>query len=380
MIHSTFIGLAAALVFIDGMCGTACYAQQLADSTQSPVKPVRGVWVANVGTPTLTSVKGIHDFVDLAARCGINTLYVVVWNRGMTTYPSDIMLRESGQACDPRYQDFDMLREIVEAAHAKNIRVIAWFEFGFSCSYHEPEGGWLVRKHPDWAALDLEGKLVSKDGFQWLNGFRPEVQDFVLALLKEILTEYDVDGVQGDDRLPACPSTGGYDPWTVALYQEQHAGREPPADHLDADWIDWRANILNQFMGRMYREMKATRRDAVVSAAPSIYPWCKQQYLQDWPMWIENGWVDEVCPQIYRTDVAVYEAELKKIVDQFVAPENHHLLSPGILVLTADGDYNNTDRIQGMVNANRAAGLKGEVFFYDAALNEHRTFFESLYK
>ncbi|TWU23665.1 glycoside hydrolase family 10 protein [Bythopirellula polymerisocia] len=380
MKRTMYHGWLIALLFSAGLFEADCYSQSSTDSAVRIVRPVRGVWVANVGTPTLTSIKGIHEFVDLADRCGINTLYVVVWNRGMTTYPSEIMLRESGQAVDPRYQEFDMLKEIVDAAHAKKIRVIAWFEFGFSCSYEEPDGGWLIRKHPDWAALDVDGKLVSKDGFQWMNGSRPEVQDFVLSLLKEILTNYDVDGVQGDDRLPGCPSTGGYDPWTVKLYKEQHAGREPPADHLDPDWIEWRANLLNEFMGRMYREMKATRPDAVVSAAPSIYPWCKQQYLQDWPIWIENGWVDEICPQIYRSEVAVYEAELKKIVDQFVAPENYHLLSPGILVLTADGDYNDTERVQGMVEANRAVGIEGEVFFYDAALNENREFFESLYK
>ncbi|QEG32910.1 glycoside hydrolase family 10 protein [Bythopirellula goksoeyrii] len=372
--HLIVLGLLSVLLIQNG------YSQQSSNEPSRTIYPVRGVWVANVGTPTLTTVEGIQEFVDLAAKCGINTIYVVTWNRGMTTYPSEIMLKESGIVVDPRYKDFDMLKEIIDAAHTKNIRVIGWFEFGFSCSYQQPDGGWLIRKHPEWAALDVKGNLVSKNGFQWMNGMRPEVQDFVLSLLKEILTKYDIDGVQGDDRLPACPSIGGYDPWTVALYKEQHEGREPPKNHLDPDWIDWRADLLNDFMGRMYHELKAIRPEAVVSAAPSIYPWCKQQYLQDWPMWIENGWVDEISPQIYRTEVAVYEAELKKIVDQFVAPENHHLLSPGILVLTADSDFNDAERVQGMVDANRAAGIDGEVFFYDAALIEHRTFFESLYK
>ena len=213
-----------------------------------------------------------------------------------------------------------------------------------------------------------------------MNGFRPEVQDFVLSLLKEILTNYDVDGIQGDDRLPACPSTGGYDPWTVALYKEQHAGREPPADHLDADWIDWRADLLNQFMARMYRDLKTVRPDAVISVAPSIFPWSKQQYLQDWPTWVANGWVDEVCPQIYREEVTSYDAELKKIVNKQVSAENLDIVWPGILVQTADRVFNDAKNLRAMVNANRAVGIEGEVFFYDAALNENREFFESLYK
>ena len=189
-----------------------------------------------------------------------------------------------------------------------------------------------------------------------------------------------MDGIQGDDRLPACPSTGGYDLWTVELYKKQHEGREPPADHLDEAWIDWRAGLLNQFMKRMYQELKQVRPEAVISMAPSVFPWSKQQYLQDWPTWVASGWVDEVCPQIYRQGVTPYEAELNKIVNQQVSAANLHLVWPGILVQTADQVFNDADDIRAMVDVNRKAGLRGEVYFYDAALRKHRELFESLYE
>ena len=195
------------------------------------VPPVRGVWVANVGSTALGSPEQIRDFVELAHACKLNTLYVVVWNRGMTTYPSRIMQERFGIACDPRYSEFDALQEVIQAAHQRGMRVVAWFEFGFSCSYQQPSGGRIIKKYPHWAAQDRAGNLATKNGFQWMNAFHPEVQDFVLALLKEILQEYDVDGVQGDDRLPACPSTAGYDAWTTQLYQDQHDGQLPPHDH-----------------------------------------------------------------------------------------------------------------------------------------------------
>ncbi|MDZ4656106.1 MAG: family 10 glycosylhydrolase [Bythopirellula sp.] len=333
--------------------------------------PVRGVWVANVATTTLNSPQDIHEFVASAEQIGVNTLYVVVWNRGMTTYPSEIMQREFGLRCDPRYAKFDVLQEFVTAAHAKNIRVIAWFEFGFASSYQQADGGHILRKHPEWSARDVDGKVASKNGFQWMNAFRPEVQDFVLSLLKEILQNYEVDGVQGDDRLPACPSLAGYDPWTVKLYQDQHDGNSPPENHFDAEWVDWRAGLLNQFMQRMYHELKSVKPDAVISSAPSIYPWSKQQYLQDWPTWLKNGWVDEVCPQIYREDLGSYRAELKKIVNEQVAAADLSLVFPGILVQTASGLHNDQANLLEMVRANRTAGVHGEVIFYDRTLREH---------
>jgi hypothetical protein len=36
----------------------------------------------------------------------------------------------------------------------------------------------------------------------------------VLALLEEVALKDDVDGIQGDDRLPTCPSSSGDDPAT----------------------------------------------------------------------------------------------------------------------------------------------------------------------
>ncbi|RQH24258.1 hypothetical protein D5R40_29875 [Okeania hirsuta] len=46
---------------------------------------------------------------------------------------------------------------------------------------------------------------------------RSEVQKFVLALLKEVVVKYEVDGIQGDDRLPALPSMAGYEAYTSVI-------------------------------------------------------------------------------------------------------------------------------------------------------------------
>lgn len=347
---------------------------------ETEFRPVRGVWVANVGSPTLTSPEAIRNFVALAHECGINTLYVVVWNRGLTTYPSQIMKQRFGTERDMRYQDFDVLKETTQAAHERGISVIAWFEFGFSSSYQEPDGGHILRKYPHWAAREATGAIASKNGFQWMNSFHPEVQDFVLSLLKEIIRNYDVDGVQGDDRLPACPSIAGYDDWTRKLYQQQHEDKLPPPDHMSPAWIEWRVQLLNSFMRRMSIELKQMDKDIVVSIAPSVFPWSREHYLQDWPTWVNQGWVDEVCPQVYRESVASYASEMNKIMSQQVVDEHRSKVFPGILVQTADEVFNNGANLRAMVDINRDLGVEGEVFFYDAAVLKNSNFFRQLYK
>lgn len=343
-------------------------------------EPIRGVWVANIGEGPLSSTRHSREFVDLCHECGINTLCVVVWNRGVTVYPSAVMQREFGTPCDTRYRGRDALRDIIDAAHEKSIRVWAWFEFGFSCSYEEPDGGPIIRRKPHWAALDCDGELVTKNGFQWMNAFHPEVQDFMLALIKEVVEQYDVDGIQGDDRLPANPSAAGYDQCTAALYAREHDGRRPPQDPMDAQWTDWRTHQLNKFAERMHHEVKAIRPKLVVATAPSIFPWSRAEYLQDWPTWVENGWVDVVSPQVYRDTIEAYRGELEKIVKKQVAPEHLHRVFPGVLVQTADGYRTTGKMIERTIEENRRVGLDGEIVFYDAALKPHQDVFKRLYQ
>lgn len=345
---------------------------------QPEKKPVRGVWLTNVVSDAMDSKGQIEKAVALIDHYGFNTIYVVTWNRGFTQYPSEVMEQFFGYRIDPQYEGRDPLQEVIDAASPRGIKVVAWFEFGFSCSYQEPDGGHILQKYPEMAAIDTAGRIVEKNGFQWMNGFDPKVQELVLSLLMEVTRNYEIAGIQGDDRLPAMPSSAGYDTLTILKYQADHNGQEPPKDLFDTDWIAWRVDILNQFMKTIHDELKQIRPDLLISVAPSIYPWSKKEYLQDWPTWVEEGWVDEVCPQIYRYDLEKYQLELDKIMNHQVAKTNHVKVVPGILLRV--GDYYASDTfLSEMIKANRSYGIEGEVFFYFEGIKKRPDFFEELY-
>ena len=100
-----------------------------------------------------------------------------------------------------------------------------------------------------------------KNGFQWMNAFNPQVQEFISSLIKEVAINYNVDGIQGDDRLPAVPLESGYDLYTTNLYKSEHDGALPPQDYKDSTWINWRADLLTDYLGRLYREIKIIKPD-----------------------------------------------------------------------------------------------------------------------
>jgi uncharacterized lipoprotein YddW (UPF0748 family) len=344
----------------------------------SEVEAIRGVWLTNVDSEVLNSRENIDAAVDRCARIGINTIFVVTWNKTMTTYPSAVVKAVTGVEIDTLFIGRDPLKELIESAHRKGIKVIAWFEFGFSASFKQ-NGGILLRLKPDWAAKNVEGKLVTKNGFEWMNGFHPEVQDFMMAMIMEVVRNYDVDGIQGDDRLPAMPSESGYDAYTVGRYRAEHHGKNPPKKHKDPAWVQWRADILNRYMERIYTTVKAVKPEITIAMAPSVYPWSKEEYLQDWPTWMKNGWVDQVIPQIYRYKMDQYIQTLDEILASQIEKDKKAKFYPGLL-LKVGNYYPSQQMLDAMITENRKRGVNGEVFFFYEGLKKYPEYFNTVYK
>lgn len=339
---------------------------------------VRGVWLTNVDSEVLNSKENIVDAVKMLDELGFNTIFVVTWNKAMTSYPSRIMKKFTGVEIDTLFNGRDPLKELIEEAHKKNIKVIAWFEFGFSSSY-QLNGGPILEKKPEWAAKDVNGNLVTKNGFEWMNGFNPDVQNFMLSLIMEVVRNYNVDGIQGDDRLPAMPSEAGYDEYTVNLYKSEHDGNDPPSYHKDYDWIKWRSSLLTDFMGRIYDSVKTFNKNIIVSMAPSIYPWSEEEYLQDWPTWMQKGYVDLVCPQVYRYNIKDYSSALELIVEDQINKDNLKKFYPGVLLKVGDY-YPDETFLRQMIDLNRKNGIEGEVFFFYEGIKKYPDFFKEIYK
>ena len=371
MMQTLFNPMKSKLIFLAILLFTqiSCYSQ---------AEAVRGVWLTNVDSDVLTSKEKIVHAVKFLDEIGFNTIFVVVWNKGMTQYKSKIMKEFTGLELDTLLKDFDPLPVLIEEAHKRNMKVIAWFEFGFSSSYKQ-NGGKILELKPHWKAIDVNGNLVSKNGFEWMNGFHPEVQDFIISLIKEVITNYKVDGIQGDDRLPAMPVESGYDDYTVNLYRSEHNGKNPPEDFKDSGWITWRAGKLNQFMKRIYKEVKSVNPNLIVSMAPNIYPWSKEEYLQDWPEWLKTKNADLICPQLYRYNIKDYEKLLVDIVENQIDKEDLKKFYPGIL-LKVGSYYASPELIKNKIKLNRRYGINGEVFFFYEGLKKYPDLFKELYK
>ena len=335
--------------------------------------PVRGTWVTNVGSDALTSKQKVKETVLRCKQFGLNTIYVVTWNNGMTMYPSGVAEKYIGIKQDPVYKGFDPIKEIIAEGHKAGLKVIGWFEFGFSYAYDDTTGIWL-KKYPHWAGRDAAGNLLKKNKFYWWNSLHPEVQSFMNELVLDFVKNYKADGIQGDDRLPAMPAEGGYDDYTKTVYAKEHNGLQPPVNSKESAWVQWRAGKLNEYGKGLYAAIKKQNPRCIVSWAPSIYPWSKEQYLQDWPAWMAGGYADELLPQVYRYDIVAYEKTLKELADQLTSTQKQKVF-PGILTSLADGFLVKQDMLEQMIALNRKYGFGGESTFYYEGMKKLNPFY-----
>ena len=67
----------------------------------------------------------------------------MVWNKGLTQYPSDVLNKYIGIKQEQIFSHFDPLEFLIEVAHRQGIKVHAWFEFGFSFAYNDPKSPWI---------------------------------------------------------------------------------------------------------------------------------------------------------------------------------------------------------------------------------------------
>lgn len=396
------------------------------ESVSPPARELRGVWLTNIDSQVLFSQAALAAAVDRLAELNFNTLYPTVWNWGYTLYPSPTAERELGDSqhlygelstptLENTQAERDMLQEAIDLGHGKGMAVIPWFEFGFMA----PANYSLYQRHPDWftqvrvdppaveipkpaapiqpltrpetaepnqvkareknrvdnwrggpkqnlavssdPGIWLEGDVLPR---RWMNPFHPQVQKFMLELIDELVSNYEIDGFQFDDHL-GLPVEFGYDPYTINLYRADHNGQEPPANPQNEEWMAWRANKISDFLAEVHKLVKDRRPQAVVSISPNPYPFAYVNYLQDWPTWVSRGIVDELVIQIYRSDQNRFIWEMNKPYAQ--AARRKIPVGVGILSGLRAAPVG-IDLITGQIAAVRDRDYAGMSFFFYESL------------
>jgi uncharacterized lipoprotein YddW (UPF0748 family) len=328
---------------------------------QLPRQDIRGVWMTTNDFNTLKDRSKVQDAVSQLRRMNFNTIYPVVWNSGYVMYPSAVAQRAGIQPFVLRGSDkHDILADLVAQAHSQNLLVIPWFEFGFMT----PATSELALNHPNWLTQQRDGSQTSESTageVAWLNPFRPEVQQFITNLVTEIVTQYDVDGIQFDDHM-SLPREFGYDKYTISLYTRETKNK-PPGNPQEPAWMKWRTDKITTFMVKLNQAVKARKPNAIFSISPNYYDFAYKFHLQDWVTWIDLNIVDELIVQVYRPDLPSFVANISRPEIQ----QAQQVIPTGIGIMA--GLRNSPipiEQIKYQVQATQQRGLGVTFFYYES--------------
>ncbi len=233
----------------------------------------------------------MQSMLDNCGSMGINTVFLQVRPCCDSFYKSDIfpwsyyLTGEQGKAVS-----YDPLAVTLELAHERKIAVHAWlnpFRISFSDDISK-----LAKSHPalEWIK-NKTSDVVFVNGGIYFSPASLAAQKLVLDGVREIMKNYDVDGIHIDDYF--YPST---EKKVDEVYYKEYTDG---GGNLSLK--DWRLSMISAFVAQMYTVVKSENSDCVFSVSPAgnIKNNYEEQYA-DVKLWCsQRGYADWIIPQIY---------------------------------------------------------------------------------
>ncbi|MCH8966770.1 MAG: family 10 glycosylhydrolase [Planctomycetes bacterium] len=290
---------------------------------QQPGKPlprradtIRAIWV------TRWDYKTPGDIAAVMANCasaGFNTILFQVRGDGTAMYRSK--LEPWSQELGGRDPGFDPLAVACREAHARGLALHAWVNVipGWRGKKPPTNPKQLYHAHANWFWRDAAGRRQPLGWYNSLNPCYPEVRRYLVAVMREIVGGYPVDGLHMDyirfpnewnksyasgARVPDYPR----DARTLAMFRSA-TGSTPHGN--PRAWNDWRTHQVTQLVRdirSMVRRVKPrVKLSAAVGASPAR---AKRAHFQDTRRWIAEHLLDAVFPMNYDKNMAGFEKNL----------------------------------------------------------------------
>lgn len=280
-------------------------------------REVRSVWMATVWaldwpsstSSTTTQKNEMVKYLDVLQKNNFNAVYFQVRTMSDAFYKSSYE-PWSSYLTGTRGKDpgWDPLAFVVEECHKRGMECHAWvnpYRFSTGSNWSTAQDQALKSAGMLLAYTKSDGKTTTI-----LNPGLESVRKRIVDVCKEIISNYDVDGLVFDDYfypegIPVTSSAGDYDLW-------QKSG-------ASMTFGDWRRNNVNQMVADVYKMVQqqkpyvrfgispagAACTSAAVAAkhgidrCPVASDWQYDGIFSDPVAWLEAGTIDYISPQLY---------------------------------------------------------------------------------
>jgi uncharacterized lipoprotein YddW (UPF0748 family) len=208
----------------------------------------------------------------------------------------------------------DFLKIYLDEAHKRGLQIHCWVQTFYwevdTKDYPQFPKTTLFDNHPDWKLLLGNGKTTesAEKAHIFANPAIPEVRTLLANYVKELVTNYPVDGINLDYiRYPSGPPDSGYDPYTLKIFSQKY--HYSPVDlKVDAkneqwkQWSDFRAAQVLKTVELLRKAVKSSHPQVVFSAA--IFPGTIEEgytngHYQNWREMLNRNLLDVIIPMCY---------------------------------------------------------------------------------
>jgi uncharacterized lipoprotein YddW (UPF0748 family) len=340
----------------------------------------RAVWVTTLDNKDFPSRKGLStqkqqdeivEMVEFYQKKGFNALVFQVRPAADAFYSSSYepwsewVTGRQGDAPKPFY---DPLAFMIQECHKRGMELHAWFNpyrTQFT-KYSHISQSHISKLKPHW--------VVNYGGSQQLDPGLPEVQQYIQAVIIDVVKRYDVDGIHFDDYFYPyrVGKTDFPDDQTFALYKGSFLNKQ-----------DWRRENINKLVKNtseaiaklkpfvkfgisplgVWRNQKDDPRGSATAVGQPSYDYLGADILK----WLEKGWIDYVAPQMYWS-IGHERADYRVLVEWWAKNSYQRHIYAGqasykAVMQEADIRWKNRAELSRQMRLNRTFNLQGSIFF-----------------
>lgn len=261
-------------------------------------------WPSNRAAAPAVQQAELITILDKLALSGINTVYFQVRPECDALYESAIepwsywLTGAQGTAPNPSW---DPLTFAITECRKRGLDLHAWLNpYRAAVGTYPLAANHVSKLHPSWVFT-----ASNNSNLKILNPGLPEVRNYIISIVQDIASRYDVDGIVFDDYF--YPDQG------MANNQDAETFTNNNPDGIN-DINDWRRDNVNRMIAGVYDALQiintASNKNVVFGVAPfgiwksgvpaGITGNSSYSALYCDPInWLQNGKVDFISPQLY---------------------------------------------------------------------------------
>ena len=335
---------------------------------------LKGVWIR----PTQTSKNAIISTLDEMKNIGFDNIFLETFYHGKTIFPSSTMAKYGFTQQREEFNNFDPLQIWIQEAHKRNLKVHIWFQ-SFYVGNTPPTNRNILAVNPEWGnkiKIDYNNpkptRSKSEHNGYFLDPANPNVQEFLIQLITEIITNYNPDGINLDYiRYPQAISKTENGNWGYTEYARNDFktmyGKDPISlTKDDTSWKDWdnyRREQITNFVRKIGTLCKRHKTQITTVIFPDIENALTTKQ-QDWRTWSRRGYIDGLTPLFLTYDPKMVNSMMEEI-NKIKSPSTE--LYAGLFVTFMDGNIEDLIR---QIHETRKLNSNGIILFDYAHTNK----------